>query len=59
LVDDNNRNAVCRLYFNNANKRIGIIAEDKSEERFNIEKLDDIYLYADKLKEAAKRFIKG
>lgn len=51
LLDDNNRRTICRLYFNNPErKRLGLIDEQKKEERIPIEDVDDIYNYADRLK---------
>jgi hypothetical protein len=51
LLDDNNRKPVCRLRFNN-NQRlaVGIFGADKTEERFALEVIDDLYMFADKLK---------
>lgn len=54
LLDNNNRKPICRLYFNNLKAlKIGLFnhgTEDKQEERFAIDKLDDIYLYSAQLK---------
>lgn len=51
LLDDNNRQPLCRLHFNYATQKyIGVFNEDKSEERVPIEDLDDIFKYADRLK---------
>lgn len=57
LVDDNNRKAIVRLYFNSTNKRIGIIKGDRNEAKYPINTLDDIYTHAEELIEEAKRFI--
>ena len=57
LIDDNNRKAVCRLYFNTANKYIGIVAPDKTESKHLIASLDEIYNYQDELKEAVSKYI--
>jgi len=57
LVDDNNRKPVCRLYLNSpTNKYIAFIA-DKKESKFKIDHLDDIYNYAEQLKESVSRYI--
>ena len=51
LLDDSNRRPICRLYFNNPErKRLGLLDEQKKEERIPIEDVDDIYNYADRLK---------
>lgn len=57
LIDDNNRKAICRLYFNTAKKYIGIIAADKTENKHMISSLDEIYNYQDELKEAVSKYI--
>lgn len=57
LIDDNNRKNLCRLRFNTSNKVIGILDADKNEVTYPIETLDDIYNYADQLKERAQFFI--
>jgi hypothetical protein len=55
LLDDNNRKTICRLRFNNAQKlAIGVLDQNKEEQRFVIAKLDDIYGHADQLKSAVK-----
>ena len=52
LLDDNNRRPLCRLRFNTAQKYIGLFDNpDRSEDRIPIERLDDIYMYADRLKQ--------
>lgn len=51
LLDDNNRKPVCRLRFNNSEKlAIGIFNSEKTEERFPLEQLDDLYTYAEQLR---------
>ncbi len=57
LIDDNNRKPVCRLHFNRDNKYLGIIDENKKENRIPIETIDDIYSYADELIDSAKRYL--
>jgi hypothetical protein len=59
LYDDNNRKPLCRLRFNRTQKYIGIINENKQEERFPIDRLHDIYNYADKLKTIALYYANG
>lgn len=51
LLDDNNRKPVCRLRFNNTGKlAVGIFKADKTEERFALEQIDDLYSHAERLK---------
>jgi hypothetical protein len=52
LLDDNNRQPLCRLHFNRSVKYVSFFPEGK-EEREKIETVDDIYNYADKLKASA------
>ena len=58
IVDDNNRKPLCRLRFNNPNRLvISLFNEKKEEERIPINDVDDLHIYADKLKESAARII--
>lgn len=56
LVDDNNRKPLCRLHFNRKQKYLGLFNEDKQEERITLESAVDIYKYADRIREAARRY---
>lgn len=60
LLDDNNRKPLARLWFNSASKKyIGLFDNaDKKEERVAIERLDDIFKLADRLK-ATVKFYEG
>ena len=51
LLDDNNRQPICRLHFNRSVKYVSFFPEGK-EERARIETVDDLYDNADKLKAA-------
>lgn len=51
LLDDNNRKPITRLHFNRAQKYIGIFDKDKNETRHPINSLDDIYEFADQLRD--------
>jgi hypothetical protein len=58
LLDDNNRKTICRLRFNNLQKlAIGVMDQNKEEQRFALTKLDDIYGYAEQLKAAVKIYL--
>ena len=50
LLDDNNRQPICRLHFNTSQKYIGLFDEDRQEEKVPIEEIDDIYDHADRLR---------
>lgn len=58
LLDDNNRKPICRLRFNNSQKLVlGLLNEKKEEERIPIESVDDIYNYSDRLKATAQSYL--
>ena len=48
LLDNNNRKPICRLYFNQRKKYIGLFSQ-KTESKIIINKLDDIFQYADQI----------
>ena len=52
LLDDNNRQPLCRLHFNRSVKYVSFFPDGK-EVREKIESVDDIYNYADQLTAAA------
>lgn len=57
IADDNNRKPLCRLRFNSKKSlSIGIFNQEKVEEIFKIDSLDDLYKYADKLIAVAKYY---
>lgn len=45
LIDDSNRQPVCRLHFNRSKKYIGLFDENKNEERVEVQSPTDIYKY--------------
>lgn len=51
LLNDTNRQPICRFYFHSDQKRIGLLDEKKNETKVEIDSLDEIYEYADHLKE--------
>ena len=56
LLDDNNRKPVCRLRFNAGQKYLGVFDAEKNETRHPIDSPDDIYKFADQLRETATRY---
>lgn len=56
LLDDNNRKPICRLHFNTSQKYLGLFDEAKNEDREPIEEIEDIYRFAQRLKETAARY---
>lgn len=57
LLDDNNRKPICRLHFNTSQKYLGLLDENKKEEKIPIEAVKDIYNHSEKLKEIVNRMI--
>lgn len=53
FADDNNRRPICRLYFNSSNKRISTFGANKEEVKYDITNIDDIFNFAQQLKESA------
>lgn len=56
LLDDNNRKPIARLHFNGRQKYLGLLDEQKVETRHPIDELDEIYQYADAIREAVIRY---
>lgn len=56
LLDDNNRQPICRLRFNTSQKYLSLFDENKKEEKVVINKLNDIYNHKEQLKVAAKSY---
>lgn len=56
FVDDNNRQPVARLHFNTSQKYIGLFDEQKTETRFPLNHLSEIYDHSSALREAASRY---
>jgi len=54
---DKQTQPICRLHFNKAQKYIGIINEEKKEERFPINDLDEIYEYSDQLVKTVGNYV--
>lgn len=51
LLDDNNRKPICRLRFNNPQKLVlGLFNDKKEEERVPLESVDDVHNFSDQLR---------
>lgn len=57
LIDDNNRKPVARLHFNTKQKYLGLLDESKTETRHPINSADEIYVHADAIRDAVKRYL--
>ena len=55
LLDDNNRKPICRLHFNYSQKYLGIIS-GKNEERIEIDRVEDVFKYADQIKKTISEY---
>lgn len=51
LLDDNNRRPIVRMWFNTSQKYVGLFDSGKNETRHPIETLDEIYKFADHIRE--------
>lgn len=58
LVDDSIRQTLCRFYFKENKKIIGLIDSEKKEQKYDLKTLNDIYNYSEQLCDSVKRFIK-
>lgn len=56
LLDNNNRQPICRLRFNYSQKYLGTFDVEKNEAKHSLESLDDIYKYAEELRQAAQQY---
>jgi hypothetical protein len=56
LLDDNNRKPICRLHFNRMQKYLGLFDEDKQEERIPLDRVEDIYRHAERLRATARQY---
>jgi hypothetical protein len=57
LLDDSNRKPICRLHFKDPTKlRLGLFNAAKEEERLPLQRVDDIYKYADRIRDAVRGY---
>ena len=56
LLDDNNRQPICRLRFDRKQKYLGLFDHDKKETKYPIEKIEHIYKYSHEIIEIAKKY---
>ncbi|PXY27922.1 type I restriction endonuclease [Prauserella muralis] len=57
LLDDNNRKPVARLWFNRSRRYLGVFDENKVETRIPIERAEDIYAHADRLRKTVAGYL--
>jgi hypothetical protein len=53
FFNDNNRKPICRLYLTEVKKQIGIMDSEKNETKIQLERIEDIYAHAEKLRQIA------
>ncbi|MDD2868909.1 type I restriction enzyme HsdR N-terminal domain-containing protein [Neomegalonema sp.] len=58
LIDDNNRRPLARMHFNRAVKHLGLFDGEK-EERVQIEGVDGIHAFAERLRNTALKYIQS
>jgi hypothetical protein len=57
FIDDNNRKPLCRFYFNSKSKNvIGLFDAEKTEEKIEIENLEKIYEFGERLNQTAASY---
>jgi len=56
IIDDNIRKPICRLYLNSAKKYIGLLDEKKTETKYEITSLDDIFKYSEQFMKTAESY---
>ena len=56
-LDNTNRQPICRLYFNTAQKRLALLDANKSEEGVPVDDVSDIFAHAGRIRETAQRYL--
>ena len=57
LFDDNNRKPLCRLFFNNAEKKQIVLFDGPQEEKFAIDKISELYNYRERILATVKKYL--
>lgn len=52
LLDNNNRKTICRLYIGGSKQYLVFMTDERKEDRVPINSIDEIYSYADRIREA-------
>ena len=58
VVDSSVQKTICKLYYNSPKKSISIFDENKKENEYRIENINDIYKYAEEIKASLSIYIK-
>lgn len=57
LLDDSNRRPICRLWFNTAQKYLGLFDSEKVETKLPLAAVEEIYSHAEELRNTALRYL--
>lgn len=57
LLDNNNRKPICRLHFNGSKNYIGLFDENKSETKYPLESLEEIYNFEEQIRATAQIYM--
>jgi hypothetical protein len=57
LLDNTNRRPICRFYFNTSEKSLGLLDEQKREDRVSIESVNNIFEHADRIRATVQRYM--
>lgn len=59
LIDNSLKKTVCKLYLTDTKKAIGIVDDEKNEQKYELANLDDIFNYTDKLVMSVDKIVAG
>ena len=60
LFDGNSRKPICRMYFNNSQKKyLGLFNDKKNETKFPLSQLSDIHQYAEQIKATVTHYLEN
>lgn len=59
LLDDTNRQPICKFWFNRSQKYISLIGNDKKETKEKVDKIEHIYKFSDKIIDTVKSYLNG
>ena len=57
LLDNNRRQPICRLYFNSAQKRVGLIADGKEVDKVPLNSIGDFFTFAGHIQETVRGYL--
>ncbi len=57
LLDNNRRQPICRLYFNSAQKRVGLFTDGKEVDKVPLDAIGDLFASADHIQETVRGYL--